>query len=64
MGYTKRELFTRQMSRKEFLQLAGVVILGIIGVNNFVSTIKSHINRPGAVGREAGNGFGSRKFGD
>lgn len=63
MGYTKRELFTRQMSRKEFLQLAGVVILTVIGVNNFISNLKSQIGR---TGREApaSSGFGSRKFGD
>lgn len=43
MGYINKELFTRQMTRNEFLQLAEVVVLSDIVVNNFISTFKSHM---------------------
>ncbi len=62
-----KELFAKQMTRKEFLQLAGVAILTVIGVTNFVSTLKSHLNNSGQGNEVAksktDHGFGSRKFG-
>ena len=62
-----KELFAKQMTRKEFLQLAGVAILTLVGVTNFVSTIKSHLNNSAhgskVATKQADHGFGSRKFG-
>lgn len=61
-----RELFSKQMTRKEFLQLTGVVVLSAIGVTNFISNFKFHANRSGqdkVVQQQASRGFGSSKFG-
>lgn len=61
----KKELFSKQMSRREFLQLAGVVLLSAIGITNFMNNMKNHVN--GTTTRtievKSGRGFGSSKFG-
>lgn len=66
MGQTKRELLSRPMTRKEFLQLIGVAILSIIGITNFLSSLQSGLITPRSrqrVAKSESSGFGSRKFG-
>lgn len=62
-----REQLQREITRKEFLQIFGVLLLSVFGVHNFVNIIAG--NFPGAKGRHRSNGapashgFGSSKFG-
>jgi hypothetical protein len=60
-----REQLQREITRKEFLQILGVLLLSVFGVHNFVNIIAG--NLPGAKHRSshgrASHGFGSSKFG-
>ena len=58
------ELFSRQMTRKEFLQLLGAALLSFVGIANFIASLRSQSSQPrGEVAKTAGRGFGSSKFG-
>jgi hypothetical protein len=62
-----REQLQREITRKEFIQILGVLLLSVFGVHNFVNIIAG--NFPGAKGKRGSNhatashGFGSSKFG-
>lgn len=57
------ELFAKEMNRKEFIQLAGMAIVALLGVNNFLTfLLKNSGERAGSHG-QPGQGFGSSKFG-
>jgi hypothetical protein len=61
-----REQLQREITRKEFLQILGVLLLSVFGVHNFVNIIAG--NFPGSKskrrsGTPASHGFGSSKFG-
>ncbi len=61
-----KELLSRQMTRQEFLKVAVVAILTLIGVGNFMNLMKSHSrqsSQPASIDTTNQNGFGSRKFG-
>lgn len=64
-----QELLAQQMTRKEFIRLFSLIILGILGVNNFISLLKdplsSTIKRKSdvALRDKDTSGFGTRKFG-
>ena len=57
------ELFARQMTRKEFVQFAGLAVIGIFGINNFLSFLYKNGPQPPRHDRKSGSGFGSSKFG-
>jgi len=62
----KNELMATQMSRKEFLRIAAVVLLGAMGVTNFITNIRNQLGgvaEKRASERRAGRGFGASKFG-
>lgn len=60
-----KELFSKEMTRQEFLKTIAVAILVMVGFGNFMSYIRTNStplsNRSNSGG---GSGFGSRKFGD
>jgi hypothetical protein len=61
-----REQLQREITRKEFIQILGVLLLSIFGVHNFVNIIAG--NFPGTKGKRRGggpasHGFGSSRFG-
>ena len=63
------ELFKKQMTRKDFIQFAGLAILAIFGLKNFV-TFLTEQTRSQSKGSSTGvsdqtntHGFGSSKFG-
>lgn len=56
------ELLSRQMTRKEFLQLLGAAILSFVGVANFIAALRRSQPQNDAP-KTAGRGFGSSKFG-
>jgi hypothetical protein len=60
-----KELSDKPMSRKDFLKVAGLGILTIFGVSNYLQFFMKH--HPAAnktvINHSATNGFGSRPFG-
>jgi hypothetical protein len=61
-----RELFAKEMTRKEFLRVLGVSLLALLGVGNFISFLlhSQHNNQPLArTNASTRQGFGSGKFG-
>lgn len=57
------ELFTRQMTRKEFVQFAGLAVISLFGINNFLSFLYKNSSSSAHHDRKSGSGFGSSKFG-
>lgn len=57
------ELFAKEMTRKEFVQLAGMAIIALFGVNNFLSFLLKNGGKAMHSSAQAGRGFGSSKFG-
>lgn len=64
-----QELLAKQMTRREFVRLFGLMILGVLGVSNFISLLKGSIS-PGIAKKSDArlqggetSGFGTRKFG-
>lgn len=63
-----QELFSKQMTRKEFLKLFAVAMITLFGVNNFITALNKYSKR-NSIGHTNGastrsdKGFGSRKFG-
>lgn len=60
-----QELMTKELTRKQFLQLLGVMIIGLLGFNNLINML-THYSRGQANNRaqlQDKNGFGSNKFG-
>ena len=59
-----QDLLSRQMTRKEFLQVLGMAILTLIGVGNFIALWRKQSEASGQSARDqAASGFGSRRFG-
>lgn len=64
-----QELLAKQMTRREFVRLFGLAILGILGINNFISLLRgSTFNSTAqksdvALRDKESSGFGTRKFG-
>jgi|TARA_B100001245_G_scaffold87132_1_gene62859 hypothetical protein len=63
-----RELFAKQMTRKEFLEAIGMAVLMVFGVSNFVSFLTKQTKQTGHLSgaqkkEDSGQGFGTRKFG-
>ena len=62
-----KELLARQMSRKEFLQVAGMAVVALFGLNNFITFIKQNhgiaTHKTAVVDQSKRRGFGSSKFG-
>lgn len=57
------ELFSRQMTRKEFVQFAGMAIIALFGINNFLSFLIKNSSKSSQHNAKSGQGFGSSKFG-
>lgn len=59
----------KKMSRKEFLQMSGALLLAVIGVQNLIAIFQKHvIQNTSSVSllkqeQQSSNGFGSRGFG-
>lgn len=64
-----QELLAQQMTRREFVRLFGLILLGILGVNNFISLLKGPLTNTTrkksdvALRDKDTSGFGTRKFG-
>jgi hypothetical protein len=62
-----KELFAKQMSRKEFLQFMGMAVIALFGLNNFIAFLRQHPQTSSQSADKTkdstSNGFGSRKFG-
>jgi hypothetical protein len=55
-----------EMTRLEFLQMGGALVLTAVGVQNLVSTFMKHTTNstsPTSLLTRSGDGFGTRKFG-
>jgi len=63
-----KQLYTKQMTRKEFLQFMGIALLTLFGIGNFISFLSQTNGRPSDTDQfaqlSARHGFGSRKFGE
>ncbi|MCA9334601.1 hypothetical protein KC953_00485 [Candidatus Saccharibacteria bacterium] len=57
------ELFSKEMTRKEFMQFAGMAVLAMFGVNNFLKFIAQNTGKNSHTADKSGRGFGSSKFG-
>ena len=61
---TIQELLSKEMNRKEFLQVMGAAILGIIGISGFLSNLnkfaKTQIKQPK---QNVTSGYGSSAYG-
>lgn len=63
-----QELLGKQMTRREFVKLFGLILLGMLGVNNFISLLKTPLSTNQsksdiALRNKDTTGFGTRKFG-
>ena len=62
-----KELLAKQMTRKEFLQLAGMAVLALLGVSNFIAMLQRQTQKQTETRtiekNQTGKGFGSSKFG-
>ncbi|MFZ2544846.1 MAG: hypothetical protein WAW80_02630 [Candidatus Saccharimonadales bacterium] len=67
MKNSKQAIFTKQMTRREFIQLGGLSVLSIFGLANFFSFWMSNpqqsIRSDLPTTQTSGRGFGSSKFG-
>ena len=62
-----KHLYSKQMTRAEFLRFTGIGILTLLGVTNFISFLlrSTGQSKPVEVAKvPTRHGFGSRKFGD
>lgn len=60
-----QELLTKELTRKQFLQVLGVMVISIFGFNNLLNML-TNFNRPAdksSAKSSAKNGFGSSRFG-
>ncbi|HUS26091.1 MAG TPA: hypothetical protein VMY99_01965 [Nevskiaceae bacterium] len=66
MKYLRDKLLQKEMTRKEFLQHAGIAFALLLGFSDFISLLHSgkmpHPSRNPAT-TDSRHGFGSRKFG-
>ena len=53
------QVMTQQMSRKQFLQYVGGVLIVLLGYSHFINSIKHFSGSK----KEAKHGFGSSRFG-
>lgn len=60
-----QQALSKEVSRKEFFQHAGVFILGIIGVTGFISHFSKNLNlQPKQSANPIqSNGYGARPYG-
>lgn len=63
-----QELFSKQMTRKEFLKLFAVSLIAMLGINNFITNLdkyskRNSISQTSGANSKTDRGFGSRKFG-
>lgn len=58
-----QDLLSRQMTRKEFLQVLGMAILTLIGVGNFIAMWRRQAEQGSGRDGSTRSGFGSRRFG-
>lgn len=62
-------LLDLKVTRKEFLIYICSILLGLFGIDNFISLLKGKALTTGRdprgqnVGKEGGSGFGTRRFG-
>jgi hypothetical protein len=64
-GELKKSLLEREMSRKEFLQVAGGSLVGVLGLTNFAElliNVNKPAQKPQAPQKER-YAFGNRRFG-
>lgn len=64
----KNELFKKEMTRKDFIKFAGLAILGVFGLKNFISFLTEQARSQsststGVTEQSSKHGFGSSKFG-
>jgi secreted PhoX family phosphatase len=61
-----KEVMAQAMSRKQFLQVAGMGLLSVFGISNFLSyVLKNQSNKQVATTQaRTSNGFGARTFGN
>lgn len=58
-----QELLQKELTRKQFIQVVGVMVVSLLGFNNLINML-THLNRPAdSKQTQARNGFGSNKFG-
>lgn len=68
MSKTLDTLLQKEVTRKEFLQFAGVALISLLGFSNFVHLISkfahsSHPTTATTVESKGHRGFGSSRFG-
>lgn len=64
-GELKKSLLEREMSRKEFLQIAGGSLVGVLGLTNFAELLLN-ANKPAQqtqTPQKKPYAFGNRRFG-
>jgi hypothetical protein len=64
-GKLKKSLLEQEMTRKEFLQVAGGSLVGVLGLHNFAELL-TNANQPAKKQQPAHKeryAFGNRKFG-
>lgn len=57
-----KNLLEQEMNRKEFLKLAGVVILGLIGITSALNNLQD-IHRSTQRNAKTSTGYGSSAYG-
>lgn len=62
------QLLNKEMTRKQFLQHVGLLILAVVGISNMLASFKNIFDLPARQPRVAqeepkSKGFGSSKFG-
>lgn len=59
----REQLFEKELTRKQFLQVLGVVVASVLGFNNLLSMITRLSKTVDSSASKSSNGFGSSKFG-
>lgn len=60
-----QDLLSQELSRKQFLQLAGAAILSVIGFTAFINNINKFANTRSAstTSKQAGSDYGNSAYG-
>ena len=62
-GLMYKQILTREMTRKEFLQLVFGLVVAAFGFSRFISMLTSTNSTPESDTANKSHGFGSSKFG-
>ncbi len=60
-----QNLLQQELTRKQFIQMLGVMVVSLLGFNNLISMLAkmNHSTNTKKVAASAKDGFGSSKFG-